>query len=311
MNLLCAHIILSKGFVSYANRRIQRSIAGIASGDLGSLCRRRELALMGSGAGMGQVAWTVCCGWIGHNEATRRPCIKVRDDPMRAEQAIHRCQLDALGAHCLRSCIGSCPGGHEGDPHRHGARPARLALCALDRASNTPRNAAVGSRCGASSCAAGSGVSETRRRFPSEQFETPSQSLGFLLWQATNAWQRQIKASLAPFDLTHVQFVLLAGLCWLEQNDDQDSISQKRLAEFCATDPMMTSQVLRTLERAELIERLSHPRDARARRLKLSERGYTKLLVALEAVEATDESFFAMLGSDHAKFLAGLRQLLG
>lgn len=150
-----------------------------------------------------------------------------------------------------------------------------------------------------------------RRPFPSGQFDTPRQSLGFLLWQATNAWQRQIKASLAPFDLTHVQFVLLAGLCWLEQNDDQDSITQKRLAEFCATGPMMTSQVLRTLERAQLIERLSHPDDARARRLKLNDRGYKKLKAALETVEATDGSFFAKLGSDHEALRAGLRQLLG
>jgi MarR family transcriptional regulator, organic hydroperoxide resistance regulator len=154
-------------------------------------------------------------------------------------------------------------------------------------------------------------VSQTRRPFPSGQFDTPSQSLGFLLWQTTNAWQRQIKASLAPFDLTHVQFVLLAGLCWLEQSDDQDSITQKRLAEFCATDPMMTSQVLRTLERAQLIERLSHPDDARARRLKLSDHGYKKLMAALETVEATDGSFFAKLGSNHSELRASLRQLLG
>lgn len=152
---------------------------------------------------------------------------------------------------------------------------------------------------------------QTRRPFPSGQFDTPSQSLGFLLWQATNAWQRQIKASLAPFDLTHVQFVLLAGLCWLEQNDDQDSITQKRLAEFCATDPMMTSQVLRTLERAQLIERSSHPVDARALRLKLTDLGYKKFMTALETVEATDASFFAKLGSGHAELRVGLRQLLG
>ena len=150
----------------------------------------------------------------------------------------------------------------------------------------------------------------TRRTFPSGKFDAPGQSMGFLLWQTTNLWQRKIKASLAPFDLTHVQFVLLAGLFWLEQEDDDDAITQKRLAEFCATDPMMTSQVLRTLERTNLIKRLAHPNDARAVRLKLSDHGAKKLADALTFVENANASFFSKIGPQQGEFGDGLRQLL-
>ena len=134
--------------------------------------------------------------------------------------------------------------------------------------------------------------------------------MGFLLWQTTNLWQRTIKASLAPFDLTHVQFVLLAGLSWLEQEVGDGLITQKRLAEFCATDPMMTSQVLRMLERARLIQRLSHPKDARAVRLNLSDYGAKKLASALVSVEEADARFFSKIEQQQLKFGESLRQLL-
>jgi hypothetical protein len=39
------------------------------------------------------------------------------------------------------------------------------------------------------------------------KFETPSESNGFLLWKATNLWQREINKILKKFDLTHTQFV--------------------------------------------------------------------------------------------------------
>src|SRR5262249_15030206 len=65
---------------------------------------------------------------------------------------------------------------------------------------------------------------------PSSRFTTPEQSPGFLLWRATLAWQRRMRSVLTPHDLTHVQFVLLASLWWLEDHDDQPP-TQARLAE--------------------------------------------------------------------------------
>jgi DNA-binding MarR family transcriptional regulator len=108
----------------------------------------------------------------------------------------------------------------------------------------------------------------TKRNWPQGRFDTPGQSPGFLLWQATKRWQRLIRAALAPFGVTHVQFVLSEG---------DVAITQKPLSEHCATDPMMTSQVLRTLEQEGQDARTRDPVDARAWLLALTAGGYRKL----------------------------------
>ena len=48
----------------------------------------------------------------------------------------------------------------------------------------------------------------------------PNDSPGFLLWHATLRWQRGVAQALAPLDLTHVQFVLLAATStWAQPAD--------------------------------------------------------------------------------------------
>jgi hypothetical protein len=81
---------------------------------------------------------------------------------------------------------------------------------------------------------------------------------GFLLWRATLSWQRRIRSALAPHDLTHVQFVLLASLWWLEDHEPEPP-TQASLAAQAETDRMMTSQVLRKLEARDLLERIPDP----------------------------------------------------
>jgi DNA-binding MarR family transcriptional regulator len=77
----------------------------------------------------------------------------------------------------------------------------------------------------------------------------PIESPGFLLWHATLRWQRGVAAALAPLDLTHVQFVLLACTWWLNRQGERPT--QVRLASQAGTDIKMTSQVVRSLEKQE------------------------------------------------------------
>jgi DNA-binding MarR family transcriptional regulator len=94
---------------------------------------------------------------------------------------------------------------------------------------------------------------------------------GFLLWHATLRWQREVAEALRPLELTHVQFVLLAGTAWLTAHGGPPS--QRELADHAGTDPMMTSQVARALERRGLVRRREDPRDARIRRLECTAEG--------------------------------------
>lgn len=120
----------------------------------------------------------------------------------------------------------------------------------------------------------------------------PGDSPGFLLWRATNRWQRTIVAALAPLELTHVQFVLLAGVWWLAR-EGPVAPSQRELADHAGTDPMMTSQVLRALEARGHVLRTPDPGDRRTRRLTPTPAGASLAAEAVGIVETADAAFFA------------------
>ncbi|MEO6085880.1 MAG: MarR family transcriptional regulator [Umezawaea sp.] len=142
---------------------------------------------------------------------------------------------------------------------------------------------------------------------PTSAWAGPGESPGFLLWRVTLAWQRAMRAALAPHDLTHVQFVLLAALWWLE--DHSGPPSQQRLADQAGTDPMMTSQVIRKLADRDLVQREPDPQDARAKLLHVSPSGRKLLKKALKDVEQADADYFAALGQAAPDFLRGLAKL--
>jgi MarR family transcriptional regulator, organic hydroperoxide resistance regulator len=121
-------------------------------------------------------------------------------------------------------------------------------------------------------------------------FATPQESPGFLLWKITNLWQRQIRMALQPFNLTHVQFTLLASLAWLTK--DGTTITQVALAHHIETDVMMTSQVVRTLEQKKLLKRTPNPLDKRAFHLVPTKAGLELANETLKVVEGVDKAFF-------------------
>jgi DNA-binding MarR family transcriptional regulator len=118
----------------------------------------------------------------------------------------------------------------------------------------------------------------------------PDDSPGFLLWHVTLRWQRTMAAALAPLDLTHVQFVLLATAWWLNSQDQQPN--QLAVARQAGTDVKMTSQVLRTLEAKALITREVDAADTRARRIRVTDHGAQLARRAIAAVELADVAFF-------------------
>ncbi|WP_431026715.1 MarR family winged helix-turn-helix transcriptional regulator [Lysinibacillus sp. LZ02] len=139
------------------------------------------------------------------------------------------------------------------------------------------------------------------------KFDTPKESSGFLLWQVTQAWQRMIIKELSRFDLTHVQFVLLAAcdfLCTYGEN-----VTQKKLADFTETNIMMVSDVVRTLESKGLLKRTKNPLDKREILLSITEEGCNKVKVVMPIVESVDEVFFSNI-KDKQNFNKVLLSLL-
>ncbi len=133
-------------------------------------------------------------------------------------------------------------------------------------------------------------------------------SSGFLLWQVTNLWQREIKKALEEYDLTHSQFVLLASTLWLSKKSE--SVTQIVLSSHTKIDPMTTSTVLRTLQAKGLLSRQEHATDTRAKTVALTEKGVEMTQKAVKTVEQFDKQFFTILGADISDFNKKLHALL-
>lgn len=124
-------------------------------------------------------------------------------------------------------------------------------------------------------------------------FSSADHSPGFMLWQVTNLWQRQMRLALTPLDLTHVQFVLLATTVDLHHRVANGTITQRLLADRAKTDEMMTSQTVRTLIGKDLITRERSELDGRAFSLSPTALGIERAKAAVAVVEAADRKFFS------------------
>jgi MarR family transcriptional regulator, organic hydroperoxide resistance regulator len=138
--------------------------------------------------------------------------------------------------------------------------------------------------------------------------EKAEDSSGFLLWQVTNLWQREIKKALEQHDLTHSQFVLMASIHWLTLHGVE--VTQIVLSSHTKIDPMSTSTVLRTLQQKDFIQRQEHSTDTRAKVVALTEKGLEIIKKAIVTVEAFDREFFSLLGNETQDFNQKLLALL-
>lgn len=142
----------------------------------------------------------------------------------------------------------------------------------------------------------------------SSNFETPEESPGFLLWRASTLWRRAIEGVLKPLGLTHPQFVILATVGWLTRKGEK--ASQIEISKQAGLDPNTTSQILRSLEAKNLIER-SHSKDERSKHPLLTSLGHDSLAKALPAVEKGDAQFFASVNLHELKAIKAFQKLAG
>ena len=127
--------------------------------------------------------------------------------------------------------------------------------------------------------------------FATGTLKGPDDSLGFVLWRATHAWQRSLEHALLPTGLTHLRFAMLIALGWLTR--EGETVTQRRLADFMSVQPMQVSQVLVALEHADLVARHPSSSDRRALALTLTPAGEAALRQAMPIVEEAHREFFA------------------
>ena len=122
-----------------------------------------------------------------------------------------------------------------------------------------------------------------------------------------NKWHSMIKKELKKMNLTHPQFVVLASLAYLSQNDNE--ITQIMISKLAGIDVMTISQILSLLEKNDFVKRKEHSKDTRAKAVILSKKGEEVLQKAVPLVEQIDEIFFGKLDRDEKQFKHFLAKL--
>ncbi|MEA5574480.1 MarR family winged helix-turn-helix transcriptional regulator [Calothrix sp. UHCC 0171] len=117
-----------------------------------------------------------------------------------------------------------------------------------------------------------------------------------------------MNSGLSKLGLTHVQFVLLAGIIWLNQG--QETVTQAKLAAHAKTDIMMTSKVLRALEQRGLVKREIDAKDTRAKSLTVTQEGEDLTVAAIHIVNRIDHDFFNTLEGAVTDFNSHLLKIL-
>lgn len=129
---------------------------------------------------------------------------------------------------------------------------------------------------------------------------TAQSELPMALRAAYLALHRRSEAQFAPLGLTADQFVLLATLA------RGQVLTQRELARRMPSDPSTVRAMLVLLERQGLVQRDTHPSDARARTVALTTAGKRKFRQLWTAGEPIRLQMFGPLQPDEAETLVRL-----
>lgn len=151
---------------------------------------------------------------------------------------------------------------------------------------NSGGNGGTGTRTGAQT------ASSTSSSAPllAARDQSPSNARGAVLERVASHWLLELRAALAPLDLTPAQFRLLVAAAWLTAKGS--GVRQSDISAHANADPVMTSEVLRTLEGRGLISRTAHPTDKRAKSVAVTATGGALADRAIRLVDTIDARFF-------------------
>ena len=130
--------------------------------------------------------------------------------------------------------------------------------------------------------------------------------LGLDFWRASCLWRKKIELSFVELGITHPQFIVLYHLsryCDQIQN-------QKDLALAAGIDVATLSQIVRLLEKRNLLKRRHFKGDERAKHLKLTTEGLAILSSAIEKYHQANLNFFNPKLLNPVEFQANLLKLI-
>lgn len=124
-------------------------------------------------------------------------------------------------------------------------------------------------------------------------FINAEDSLGFLLWKASNLLQKSHSSALKEIKLTPAQFSFMTCLVYLSQFDKATSAL---ISKHSGMDKMMISDLVKTLLRKKMIEVEPNSMDRRSFFLRPSKNGVRLTNLAIHKIEKIDLIFFSESG---------------
>jgi DNA-binding MarR family transcriptional regulator len=122
----------------------------------------------------------------------------------------------------------------------------------------------------------------------------PGPTPGYLVWRLANKWRVAVDRAVAPLELTHAKYALVASLYGMHRTGERPS--QRRLADHTGMEALYVSKLARALEADGLVERTRDPRDPRAMRLALTEQGQAVTRRAIVVVQELLQQLLEPLG---------------
>ena len=115
--------------------------------------------------------------------------------------------------------------------------------------------------------------------------------------QVSNLWgDCHDRALKRHYGLSHMQYAVLASVCWLIIYQSNKHITQSILAQHTKINPMTISQIFKVLEAKGYIVRTKHPTDVRAKVVNLTQEGRDLMKKAARTIWEVDNKFFSILG---------------
>jgi len=139
-------------------------------------------------------------------------------------------------------------------------------------------------------------------------FDKAEDSPGFLLWQTTIIWQRQIKKALEPYDISHAQFVIMATLLWFTAH--HYDTTQILIVNHSKLDKMTVSKSLKKLVSLGYVNRIEHEVDTRAKNVSLTDKGEEMVRILVPIIEGIDSTFFGHLSNKEQQSLTSILRKL-
>lgn len=131
---------------------------------------------------------------------------------------------------------------------------------------------------------------------------------GYLLWQVSKLWQRNLNEALKGLGLSSTQAVILINVPRL--NQEKRTVTQMLLAEVTKIDRMTLSQSIRTLERNGLIQRITVSSNKRAYQVTLTPTGSKVAMQAMQYIISAHQTFFAPLAEQTDQYVTMTQMLI-